>query len=208
MYGSLPHLIPNSAALHVFTFICVFLLTLCAFMPPLIIASICIMQLNSRIPLIFCGNLGVWQTKFKIFVLILWFSFYADKWSVGKTSLFSYLFKKFYPLHFALKAKNLSNLTMNGRILCVCLSFDYLNHCSSDRIHTWQVYCWGPKEVQCWMISCLDEGFSRKLQTATPGAKQSGTALVKNKNRESWKTWNFFFAHWGANSQRMDCGRW
>lgn len=31
------------------------------------------------------------------------------------------------------------------------LSFDFLHNCSSDRLHSWQVHCWGPKEVQVWV---------------------------------------------------------
>ena len=31
------------------------------------------------------------------------------------------------------------------------MSFAYLKNRSSDRLHTWRVYCWGPKEVQCQM---------------------------------------------------------
>ncbi len=55
----------------------------------------------------------------------------------------------------------------------VCLSFDYLNNCSSNRLHTWRVYCWGPKEVQCRVWSCLDKQFSRKLQATIQEAKRS-----------------------------------
>lgn len=32
-------------------------------------------------------------------------------------------------------------------------SIAYLENCSSDLLHTWQVYCWGPKEVKC----CITE---------------------------------------------------
>jgi len=40
--------------------------------------------------------------------------------------------------------------------ISVCMSFDLLVKRSSDRLHTWWVYCWGLKEVQCrvfWMSS-------------------------------------------------------
>ncbi len=42
------------------------------------------------------------------------------------------------------------------------LSFNYLDKPSSDRLHTWRVYCLWPTEVRCRVWSCLDEQFSRK----------------------------------------------
>lgn len=48
--------------------------------------------------------------------------------------------------------------------LLVCLSFDFLDNHSSDWLHTWWVFFWGPKKVQCRVWSRLDELLLRKLQ--------------------------------------------
>ncbi len=47
--------------------------------------------------------------------------------------------------------------------LSVCLSVVYPDNRSPDWLHTRRVYCWGPKEEQCWVWSCLDERFLRRL---------------------------------------------
>ncbi len=67
----------------------------------------------------------------------------------------------------------LHHLTKMEESLSICLSFDYLDNPSSDGLHIWRVYCWGPKEVQCQVWSCLEERFSRKLQAVIPEDTQS-----------------------------------
>ncbi len=62
--------------------------------------------------------------------------------------------------------------------ISVFLSFDYLDNHSSDRLHTWRVYCWGPREVQCQVWSCLDERFSGKREPSPCRAWESPTRTI------------------------------
>lgn len=50
------------------------------------------------------------------------------------------------------------------RKLSMCLSFNFLDNCSSNQLHSQQVCCWRPTEVQCQMWSHLDERFSRNIK--------------------------------------------
>jgi len=51
----------------------------------------------------------------------------------------------------------------------VCMSFDFFNNRSSDRLHAWQVRTRGSSV--CRVSSCLCTRLSRKLRPAIPDAK-------------------------------------
>lgn len=47
--------------------------------------------------------------------------------------------------------------------VCVCVSFAYLETCSSDLPQTWLIFCWGSKDVHCQIWCNLDTFHINKL---------------------------------------------
>lgn len=49
----------------------------------------------------------------------------------------------------------------------VCLFFAFLDNRSSDLLHTWRVFCWGPEEAQFRVWSILNKWFLRNVKRDT-----------------------------------------
>jgi len=71
------------------------------------------------------------------------------------------------------------------------MSLDFLKNRSSDRLHTWLVYCGGPPEVGCGgrvgvgvecEVGVAGKRFSRNLQATTREATQSA-CFVRSRDR-------------------------
>lgn len=65
--------------------------------------------------------------------------------SQGRRTLFCCLYSKW------------DHLTLKQEVFSVCLLFTYLENCPFDLLHSLQVWCWGPMEVQCQIWRNLEK---------------------------------------------------
>ncbi len=60
----------------------------------------------------------------------------------------------------------------------------------SDWLHTWRVHCWGPKEVQCWVWSCLEERLVLKTHILNRNCSITTVSTTKYYESEIRQGWN------------------
>lgn len=119
--------------------------------------------------MLYIDYLTVWLFVLEVNILSFnWKSFHWKKinWNVlsveGTKGCWSVTCLSAVPLQYLLKHTQTASRQQS---IIRCISY-FLDNCSSDWLHIWQDYCWGNKEVQWQMWSCLGERFSRKLQAA------------------------------------------